>query len=106
MNKGEAKKSNKLLIGGFILSFFLAGVLSFYASSSHDGLVKVAGEIGFIDSAKDHSFSSGPLANYGIKGVENQRLSTGLAGAIGITATGLISYGLFYVVRRKNGVEK
>jgi len=106
MNKGEAKKSNKLLIGGFILSIFLAGVVSFYASSSPDGLEKVAGDIGFIDSAKDHSLGSGPLADYGIKGVKNERLSTGLAGVIGITATGLISYGLFYVVRRKNGSEK
>ena len=38
-------KNRKFYIGGFIVSLFLAGVVSFYASSSPDGLEKVAGDI-------------------------------------------------------------
>ena len=41
-------KNRKFYIGGFIVSLFLAGVVSFYASSSPDGLEKVAEDIGFI----------------------------------------------------------
>jgi cobalt/nickel transport protein len=89
------------LISGFIASLFLAGVVSFYASSSPDGLEKVAGDIGFIDSAKEHTNSDGVLADYGVKGVENARLSTGAAGVIGVIATGAISTGLFFLIRRK-----
>ena len=96
-------KQKTFLISGFIASLFLAGVVSFYASSSPDGLEKVAGEIGFLDSAKEHTNSDGVLADYGVKGVENARLSTGAAGVIGVIATGAISTGLFFLIRRKPG---
>ena len=36
------KKQNKFIIAGFALSLLLAGVVSNYASSSPDGLEKVA----------------------------------------------------------------
>ena len=94
-------KQKTLFISGFIASLFLAGVVSFYASSSPDGLEKVAEDIGFIDSAKEHTNSDGVLADYGVKGVENARLSTGAAGVIGVIATGAISTGLFFLIRRK-----
>lgn len=100
------KKQNRFLIAGFVLSLFIAGVVSDYASSSPDGLEKVAGDIGFLDSAKEHSYADGLLADYGVKGVENQRLSTGAAGVIGVLATAGVSTGLFLVLRRKNGASK
>ena len=99
-------KSKNLLIAGFVLSLALAGGVSYYASSSPDGLEKVAEEIGFIDTAKDHSNADGALADYSVKGVENSRLSTGAAGVIGVLATGAVSTGLFMWVRRKSGSEK
>ena len=99
-------KQKTFLISGFIASLFLAGVVSFYASSSPDGLEKVAGDIGFIDSAKEHTNSDGVLADYGVKGIENARLSTGAAGVIGVIATGAISTGLFVLIRRKPGGAK
>ena len=94
-------KQKTFLISGFLASLLLAGVVSFYASSSPDGLEKVAEDIGFIDSAKEHTNSDGVLADYGVKGVENARLSTGAAGVIGVIATGAISTGLFFLIRRK-----
>ena len=99
-------KSKNLLIVGFILSLALAGGVSYYASSSPDGLEKVASDIGFIESAKDHSNADGALADYSVKGVDNARLSTGAAGVIGVLATGAVSTGLFMWVRRKSGSEK
>ena len=94
-------KQKTFLISGFLASLLLAGVVSFYASSSPDGLEKVAEDIGFIDSAKEHTNSDGVLADYGVKGVENERLSVGAAGVIGVIATGAISTGLFFLIRRK-----
>lgn len=99
-------KQKTFLISGFIVSLFLAGVVSFYASSHPDGLEKVASDIGFIDTAKNHTNSNGILADYGVKGVENSRLSTGAAGVIGVVATGAISTGLFLLIRRKSGDKK
>jgi cobalt/nickel transport protein len=96
-------KQKSFLISGFITSLFLAGVVSFYASSNPDGLEKVAEDIGFIETAEDHTYAEGALADYGVKGVENPRLSTGLAGVIGVVATGVVSTGIFMLVRRKSG---
>ena len=99
-------KNRKFYVGGFIISLFLAGVVSFYASSSPDGLEKVAGYIGFIETAKESANADGVLADYGVKGVENPRLSTGAAGAIGVVATAGVSTVLFLSLRRKNGERK
>jgi cobalt/nickel transport protein len=99
-------KQSKFLIAGFVLSLVLAGVVSNFASSSPDGLEKVAEDIGFLDSAKDHTYADGPLADYGVKGIENERLSTGTAGVIGVIATAGVSTGLFFVLRRKSGASK
>ncbi len=99
-------KQKTFLISGFMASLVLAGVVSFYASSSPDGLEKVAGDIGFIESAQENANSEGILADYGVKGVENARLSTGAAGVIGVIATGAISTGLFFLIRRKSGGKK
>jgi cobalt/nickel transport protein len=99
-------KQSKFLIAGFVVSLFLAGVVSNYASSHPDGLEKVAEDIGFLDSAKDHTYADGPLADYGVKGIENERLSTGAAGVIGVIATAGVSTGLFFVLRRRSGASK
>jgi cobalt/nickel transport protein len=94
--------SKQFYIGGAIISLMLAGVVSFYASSHPDGLEKVASEIGFIDNAKAPASSGSALANYGVAGVENERASVGIAGVIGVAATGVIATGLFlYLGKRK-----
>ena len=91
---------NPLVAVGLVLSLVLAGGASFYASSQPDGLEKVAGDVGFFDSAKESAVEDSPLAGYGVAGVENERISGGLAGVIGVASTAAISFGLFYALRR------
>jgi cobalt/nickel transport protein len=91
---------NPLIVTGLVLSLVLAGGVSYYASSQPDGLEKVAGDIGFLDSAKESAVEDGPLAGYGVAGVENERISGGLAGVIGVASTAAVSFGLFYALRR------
>jgi|UniRef100_UPI00404A926B cobalt/nickel transport protein len=93
---------NPLVVVGLVLSLVLAGGLSYYASSEPDGFEKSAGEIGFLDTAKDSPLADSPLAEYGVAGVENERLSGGLAGVIGVASTAAISFGIFYTLRRFN----
>ena len=93
--------SRKFYIAGFIASLFLAGIVSFYASSSPDGLEKVAGDIGFIETAKDHTNADGTLADYGVKGIENQRASVGVAGVIGVIGTAIVAGVGFTLIARK-----
>lgn len=94
--------SKKFYIGGLLISLLLAGGLSFYASSQPDGLEKVAEEIGFIEIAKDPATAGSALADYGVAGVENERASVGIAGVVGVAATGVVATGLFlYLGKRK-----
>jgi cobalt/nickel transport protein len=97
----STKKDFKFYFIFFASALVLAAVVSFYASSSPDGLEKVAGDIGFLDSAKDHTNSDFALAEYGVAGVENERFSVGLAGTIGVVATGVVAVVLFMALGRK-----
>lgn len=89
------------LFAGLALSLFLAGVVSFYASSSPDGLERVGADVGFIDAATDSAASKSWLADYGIAGITDARISGGLAGVIGVIVTGLLAYGVFAMLKRK-----
>ena len=93
---------NPLVVVGLALSLVLAGGLSYYASSHPDGFEKSAGEIGFLDTAEESPLKDSPLAEYGVAGVDNERLSGGLAGVIGVASTAAISFGIFYALRRFN----
>ncbi|MBU3734668.1 MAG: hypothetical protein FGM60_03555 [Candidatus Planktophila sp.] len=98
--------NRKFYVVGFVVSLFLAGVVSFYASSDPDGLEKVAEDIGFIETAKDHAYAEGTLADYGVKGIDNERASVGVAGVIGVIGTAVVAgVGFKLIARRpeKNG---
>lgn len=97
----STKRDVKFYLIFFAAALVLAAVVSFYASSSPDGLEKVAGEIGFLDTAKDHANSDFALADYGVAGVDNERFSVGLAGAIGVVTTGVVAVVLFMALGRK-----
>ena len=96
------EQSNKKFYLVFLLvTIGLAGIVSFYASSSPDGLEKVAEDVGFIETAQDHSLDNSALADYGVAGIENERLSVGLAGIIGVIATGVLMYLIIKFISRK-----
>ena len=75
------------LIAGLLVAVGLALVVSGFASGSPDGLERVAEDKGFLETAQDHLFADGPLADYAVKGVDNERLSTGLSGLVGVLIT-------------------
>ncbi|MFI6506500.1 energy-coupling factor ABC transporter permease [Streptosporangium sp. NPDC050855] len=87
------------LPAGVAVAALLAGVVSFYASSSPDGLERVAQDKGFIGQAADHALGEQPLADYGDAG----GLPVGVAGLIGVGATLVTGGGLFLAVRRRGG---
>ncbi len=65
----------KLWVGGLVASLVLAGFVSFYASSNPDGLEKVAADQGIDRQTKEHASADSPLADYGVRDVEDARLS-------------------------------
>ena len=87
------------IAGGLLVAIGLAMLVSGFASGSPDGLNKVAEDHGFAANAKEHLFENGPLAGYAVKGVNGDRLSTGISGLIGVLVTFGIGLALFALLR-------
>jgi cobalt/nickel transport protein len=102
------------LLGVFLLvALLLAGVVSYAASSSPDGLDAVTqsgceavesagGEqlqgTCIAQNAGEHATAASPFADYAVGG--NEAL-TGVAGVVGVIATLLVAGGLFWLLRRR-----
>ncbi|GIF14777.1 PDGLE domain-containing protein [Actinoplanes teichomyceticus] len=109
-----SRKLGWFLAGGLLVALLLAGVVSNFASGSPDGLDSAAREGCTFDAAGEitgghcmarqeqaHQLRDSPLADYGIRGIDNPYLSTGLAGATGVLVTFGIGAGAFWLVRRR-----
>ncbi|MDD7941917.1 PDGLE domain-containing protein [Actinomycetospora lutea] len=97
--------------GFLVVALLLAGVVSYAASSSPDGLDAVtqtgceldeAGEpVGgqcIAQNAGEHATANSPLADYAVGGGEG---TVGIAGVIGVLVTLVVAGGLFWVLRRR-----
>ncbi|MGW3089590.1 energy-coupling factor ABC transporter permease [Streptomyces sp. NPDC001108] len=100
-----ARSHRGLWATGLVTALVLAGFVSYYASSSPDGLEKVAADQGIDKKTEEHAAKDSPLADYGVKDVADARLSGGLAGVIGVGATVVVGSGVFYVLRRRRAQD-
>jgi cobalt/nickel transport protein len=112
------RKLGWFLAAGLLVSLLLAGVVSSFASDSPDGLDHAArqgctfnadGEITggtcMAQQEGGHQLADSPLADYGIRGIDNPHLSTGLSGVLGVLVTFAVGAGLFRLVRRRDKVS-
>lgn len=100
-----ARSTRRVWAAGLAAALVLAGFVSFYASANPDGLEKVAADKGIDEKVREHGAADSPLADYGVKDVENARISGGLAGVIGVGATVAVGSGVFWAVRRRRTPE-
>ncbi|MET7750301.1 PDGLE domain-containing protein [Micromonospora sp. NPDC005367] len=109
------KRPWAFIVGGLLVALVLAGVVSNYASSHPDGLDSsllkgctvdaddnIVGGSCPAQQAKDHELADSPLADYGVRGIENGFLSTGLSGVLGVLLTFAIGGGAFWLLRRRS----
>jgi hypothetical protein len=80
----------------------LALAVSPYASSSPDGLARVATDHGFADAGRLHTIQhDAPAPGYAFPGIQNARLATGVAGFTGTLAVFAVACGLGVALRRR-----
>ena len=85
---------------GLLVAVLLAVLVGPRASSKPDGLEKVAIDKGFDGHGRDSATADLPTADYAVRGVDDDGLSTGLAGLIGVVATFAVGGGLLLAARR------
>jgi cobalt/nickel transport protein len=107
------KKLPIAFYAGFLLvALLLAGVVSYAASGSPDGLDAVTrtgceldesgepvGGTCIAQNAGEHATAASPLADYTVGGSEG---TTGVAGVIGVLVTLAVAGGLFWVLRGRS----
>lgn len=84
-----------VVVGTGVAALVLAGVVSFFANGNPDGLEYVAGENGFLQTARDHLLGGSSLADYGAGG----GVPVGVAGVLGV----LVTIGIGWLVFRAVG---
>jgi PDGLE domain len=80
----------------------LGTALSPFASSSPDGLEKVAERKAFLDDGRLASLQeNAPVPDYAFPGIGDARVATGLAGFTGTLGVFALGYGVAAVARRR-----
>ncbi len=97
---GHRPSTRRLVIAGVVVSLLVAGVVSYFASASPDGLEHVAAGLGLDSSARDSATAGSPLADYTVRGVDGP-VAGGLAGVAGLAVVGLVMWLLVLYVRRR-----
>ena len=89
---------------GAVAAALIAAGASPFASSSPDGLEKVAADKGIDVAARDSAAADSPVADYSVNGVDNDNVSTALAGLVGVAITLGAGGLIFALVRRRRAV--
>jgi hypothetical protein len=101
-----SRSTRVIVIVGLALAVGLATAISPFASSSPDGLQKVAENKAFLDDGRLQSVQEdSPIPGYAFPGIDNARVATGVAGFVGTLGVFALGYGLAYVLRRRDHAD-
>ena len=82
----------------------LATAVSPFASSSPDGLERVAHDKAFVDRGELHAVQEdAPVPDYAFPGIHDARVATGVAGFAGTLVVFALGFGMAALLRRREG---
>ena len=89
------------VVAGLLVAVLLVVFVAPRASSSPDGLEKVAADQGIDRDVRPSAVADGPLADYGVKGVDHAALGTIVAGLVGVAVTFVVVLAAMWLLRRR-----
>ena len=95
------KRLDGFVLIGFGIALLLTLFLSPFASTSPDGLEKVAETKGFAEKGESWKFwKYAPLPDYAIPWIKNEKVSTALSGLIGTLAIFFLAFGIGRLIKK------
>ena len=88
----------RIWAAGYVIAIALV-LLAPFASTSPDGLERVAEDSGFMSAAVSAPYSI--TSDYQLPGVQNEAVATALAGVVGVTVVYLLVAGCAYLLHRR-----
>ncbi|MBU7005860.1 PDGLE domain-containing protein [Phosphitispora fastidiosa] len=85
-----------------LVSLAIAAFLSPFASTSPDGLERVAEDKGFLHLSEGKQVVKSPMPDYVMPGVKNETTAGSLAGVAGTLITFAVMYGVGKIYIRKS----
>ena len=86
---------------GLIISVAVAVFISPFASSSPDGLEKVAEDKGFLAVSEGKEILKSPMPDYSVSFIKNEKISTSVAGMLGTLLTFAVAFLLGKLIKRR-----
>jgi hypothetical protein len=90
---------------GLVVAAAVAFFVSPWASSRPDGLIKVAHDQRIDTAVRHHALRGSPTAGYRVRGIDDGRLSKGVAGLLGVGVTFAVAGGTVLLLRRRRPSE-
>ena len=92
----RAGRARTAVIAGLLVSLFIAGAVSQFASDAPDGLERAAARLGVTGGEAPGWL---PAADYAVQGINNPALSLAVAGAAGVLIAAAVAAGAALAVR-------
>ena len=89
------------VVAGLATALVLVVLVAPHASSSPDGLERIAADTGIDRDARPSAAADGPLAHYGAAGVDGATAGTIVSGVAGVALTFVVVVGVMWVLRRR-----
>lgn len=94
------------LVGGIVVAFVFAAIISQFAVDGPDGLERVAEDTGFAASEQEHALGGSVFADYATEDIGNEQVSLAVAGIAGTLIVLAVGAGIFAAVREGDGPER
>lgn len=94
--------NKKYILIGLAMAFCLVIFISPFASKSPDGLERVAKDKGFIEKGDIKQIVPSPLPDYVCPWIKNEKITTIIAGLIGILVVFFVGLTIALLLKNKN----
>ena len=99
--RADRRATATFVLAGIAAALLLVVVVAPHASSSPDGLERVASDHGFVGTGQTSAAAGSPLAHYSVGGVPDAGVGTILAGAIGLVLTFAVGALVLHISARR-----